>query len=275
MEDGEAPANTAPLSRVQSESAVAFTPAPEPNGAAAGGDDDGGLALRRAASAPARLVFSAELEDSEGLEFDIAEADDRTLRVRVRAPGGEEVPDLVLDGAELQRQFSTTAKQLSPSEVVPALLSRLTLLDTPQGREAHVVGLQQGGASPLVRLASYQPLPPATEAAVPSPKLTTAEAVAASIASDSTVTIGGFNGSMHPELLTLALAALFTKSGAPTSLELLFGVAQGNKRGRGLDALAQKGLVRRLVFAHLGTCPMLQGVRLFYCFTTVLRLFCD
>ena len=258
MEESERSDHRPPLTRAQSESATA-TFAPEPEQVQEGDDGGCGLDLRRAKSAPARLIFSDELEDIEGVKIDITEGEDRTLRVRVREPGGGDVPELVLDGAELQRQFSTDLRQISPAEVVPALLSRLTLLDTPKGQEAHVVGLLHGTASPLQRLVSYQPLPP-TELPDLSPKLTTAEDVAGSIASSSTVVIGGFNGSMHAELLTLALGARFAQSGAPKSLTLLFGVAQGNKRGRGLDALAQKGLVKRLVFGHLGTSPMMQGL---------------
>ena len=220
--------------------------------------------LRRAASAPSRMHFRGELEHEEDVEYDIDHGDDAVIiKARIRTVDGDLrlVPSLVLKTATLQRQLSTPRHQLAQGELIPALLSRLSVLESSSGCETVVVGL-----SPLPQVHDFSCMHTPVhvrghgQGTAASSKVISAEAVAASIDSSSTVTVGGFNGSMHPELLSLALGARFAKEGAPTDLTLLFGVGQGNRRGRGLDALAQPGLLRRLVYSHLGTCPLLQGL---------------
>jgi propionate CoA-transferase len=209
------------------------------------------------------MLFSGEL-DEENVMCDIAADDDEdALLINVSIGGGLTAPELVVP-ASLGRQLSATSGD-DNTGVIPALLSRLAVLETgADGKcEAVVLGLDSSSPIPLPRrVLSFVP-PPATSSfagdALSFPKLTSAEAVAKTIADCASVTISGFNGSTHPELLTLALAARFARETRPRDLTLLVGIGQGDRRGRGLDALAQRGLLRRLIFSHLGTCPLLQS----------------
>lgn len=72
-----------------------------------------------------------------------------------------------------------------------------------------------------------------------------------------TVVPGGFGSCGHPELLTRTLAARYREEGMPRDLTLLFASASGDRSGRGVDALAQKGLVRRAIGGFWGLVPAL------------------
>ena len=86
-------------------------------------------------------------------------------------------------------------------------------------------------------------------------KIITAQEAAALIQDDWTIVPGGFGSCGHPDLLTEALRRRFQDTGAPRNLSLLFGAGPGNKDGKGLDALALPGLVRKAIGGFWGLCP--------------------
>jgi len=96
------------------------------------------------------------------------------------------------------------------------------------------------------------------KAGVVHPKVVDAETAVGYITAGQTVTISGFVGSGHPEELVLALANRFRRTGAPGGMTLVFGVAQGDTAGRGLDVLAQEGCIGRIISAHNGVAPSIQ-----------------
>jgi propionate CoA-transferase len=55
------------------------------------------------------------------------------------------------------------------------------------------------------------------------------------------VVIGGFLGAGVPEELALALERRFLEARAPRDLTMVFPVAAGDQKGRGLDCLAHPG----------------------------------
>jgi propionate CoA-transferase len=86
--------------------------------------------------------------------------------------------------------------------------------------------------------------------------VTAAEAVRLIHDGDSVV-VGGFMGQCFAEELTLALEQRFLQTGTPRDLGLVFTMAPGNRRGRGLDRLCHEGLLKRAVGGHWGLSPAL------------------
>ena len=72
------------------------------------------------------------------------------------------------------------------------------------------------------------------------------------IKSGDVVTIAGFVGTGVPEELLIALENRFLKTKIPTDLTLLFAAAPGDGKARGLNHLAHKNLLRRLIGGHYG-----------------------
>lgn len=86
----------------------------------------------------------------------------------------------------------------------------------------------------------------------------TAETAAALIPDGAVVAAGGFIMSAAADELCYALEQRFLKTGAPTGLSLLSVTSVGDGGERGLNRLAHKGLVKRLVAGHLNLMPKLQ-----------------
>lgn len=92
----------------------------------------------------------------------------------------------------------------------------------------------------------------------PRPKrVITASQAAALVPSNCTITTGGFGSCGHPDLLTEALAARFAESAAPTGLTLVFAAGQGDKAKQGINRLASKGLLKKVIGGYWALTPAL------------------
>lgn len=72
-----------------------------------------------------------------------------------------------------------------------------------------------------------------------------------------TIIPGGFGSCGHPDGLTRAISERFKREGRPRKLGLLFASASGDLEKRGVDVLAQSGLVAKAIGGFWGLVPRL------------------
>lgn len=96
----------------------------------------------------------------------------------------------------------------------------------------------------------------------PSPgKLLGARAAVERIADGATVAVlGAGGGIVEPGLLMEALGERFRETGRPAGITLVHTTGLGDRDGRGTEALAQRGLLRRVIAGHFGMCPQVAAL---------------
>lgn len=62
-------------------------------------------------------------------------------------------------------------------------------------------------------------------------------------------------GTGCPEEVLNALGARYRSTGHPRGLKLFASIVVGNGKGRGMDVLAEEGLLSEMVYAWAGTTP--------------------
>ena len=88
-------------------------------------------------------------------------------------------------------------------------------------------------------------------------KVVTAEEAVRLVRDGDSVVVEGFVGQCFAEELTLALEERYLRTSTPKDLGLVFTVAAGDRKGRGLDRLAHEGLLKKAVGGHWGLSPAL------------------
>lgn len=82
------------------------------------------------------------------------------------------------------------------------------------------------------------------------------------IKDNSTIGLGGFIGSGHPEALTAGLEERFHREGAPRNLTLVHCAGQGDGKGKGMAHFAWEGLTKRVIGGHWYWSPELARLAL-------------
>jgi propionate CoA-transferase len=88
-------------------------------------------------------------------------------------------------------------------------------------------------------------------------KIVSVDEAIAIIRDGDTISVSGFVGIGTPDELLIAIEQRFLRECHPADLTLVFAAAPGDGKGRGLNRLAHKGLVKRVVGGHWGLVPKL------------------
>ncbi|MGO9170536.1 MAG: acyl CoA:acetate/3-ketoacid CoA transferase [Rhodomicrobium sp.] len=86
-------------------------------------------------------------------------------------------------------------------------------------------------------------------------KLVTVEEAVNIVHDGDTVCVSGFGTNGVPEALAQALAKRYQETAAPRGITLLFGGGPGDGGLRGMNLLAQEGLIARVIGGHYGLIP--------------------
>src|SRR5215212_2099103 len=93
-------------------------------------------------------------------------------------------------------------------------------------------------------------------------KIVSAAEAVAIVRSGDTVCVSGFVGIGTPDELLIALERRFHEEQQPADLTLVFAAAPGDAKDRGLNRLAHKGLLRRVVGGHWALVPKIAELAL-------------
>ncbi|MBV8108920.1 MAG: acyl CoA:acetate/3-ketoacid CoA transferase, partial [Hyphomicrobiales bacterium] len=86
-------------------------------------------------------------------------------------------------------------------------------------------------------------------------KIVSVDDAIAIIRDGDTISVSGFVGIGTPDELLIALEQRFLREHHPAGLTLVFAAAPGDGKERGLNRLAHKGLIKRVVGGHWGLVP--------------------
>jgi propionate CoA-transferase len=88
-------------------------------------------------------------------------------------------------------------------------------------------------------------------------KIVSVDEAIAIIRDGDTMSVSGFVGIGTPDELLIALEQRFLRERHPADLTLVFAAAPGDGKERGLNRLAHKGLIKRVIGGHWGLVPKL------------------
>lgn len=93
-------------------------------------------------------------------------------------------------------------------------------------------------------------------------KIVSVEDAVRVIRDGDTVALDGFLGACVPEELIATLADRFRTTGEPKNLTLISAAGIGDGKDKGVNRLAQEGLLKRVIAGHWGLVPKLQAMAL-------------
>ncbi len=89
-------------------------------------------------------------------------------------------------------------------------------------------------------------------------KIVSAEEAARLIRDGDNVATEGFVGAGFPEEIAIAIKEYYLKNAHPRNITLIYAAGQGDGKEKGLNHLAEEGLVGRVIGGHIGLAPKLQ-----------------
>ncbi|MFZ7103398.1 MAG: acyl CoA:acetate/3-ketoacid CoA transferase [Peptococcaceae bacterium] len=89
------------------------------------------------------------------------------------------------------------------------------------------------------------------------PKFISAQEAVDLIQDGDVVAFSGFMGGVHPEELTKSMARKFFQAGVPRDLTIFYAAGIGDGKDRGLNHIAQEGLVKRVIGGHWNLAPQM------------------
>ncbi|MBU0992331.1 MAG: acyl CoA:acetate/3-ketoacid CoA transferase [Proteobacteria bacterium] len=89
-------------------------------------------------------------------------------------------------------------------------------------------------------------------------KVVTAEEAVSVIQNNDTIAFGGFVGVGFAEEIAITLEKRFKDTGSPKNLTLVYAAGMGDGKSKGLNHIAHKGLLKKVIGGHWGLVPKLQ-----------------